>query len=136
MRSKHFKIQELVPKVIFDAKGEKAWQLIDSRLVEMVDLIKERFPKGTMTINNWLWDGNREWSGLRVAGSPYYSWTSQHSFGRAIDAVFSHYSIDEVREDILNNPDIYKYIKGVELGVSWLHIDVRNVEGGIFTFRA
>ena len=33
------------------------------------------------------------------------------------------------------NLDKYKYIKGIELDVQWLHIDVRNTDN-ILTFKA
>ena len=79
-----------------------------------------------MTINNWLWNGNRNQSGLRSDDSKYYSPTSQHSFGRAIDCVFSIYSVDEVREYLIQNQDEFPEMKGIENKVSWLHVDVRN----------
>lgn len=135
MKSKYFAIEELVPKAIFTKRGEKAWELIDDRLITTLDFIKERFPRGTVTINNWKWGGDREWSGLRVPASPYYSETSQHAYGRAIDAVFSHYTAEQIRQDILKNPALYPYIRGVELGVSWLHVDTRNVDA-VLSFRA
>ena len=126
MISKRFKIQELVPESIYKKRGEKAWELLNPLLLETIDTIKERFPDGSMTINNWLWNGNREWSGLRTPDSPWYSMTSQHSFGNAIDAVFSKYTAEEIRQDIIDNPDIYPHVKGIETDISWLHIDVRN----------
>ena len=126
MRSKYFKIYELVPEHLFIKLGKKALRFIDSRLIESIDTIKERFPKGTMTINNYKWKGNRNWSGLRTPDSPYYSETSMHSFGNAVDAVFSEYSVDEIRNDIINNPDIYPHIKGLEMETNWLHCDTRN----------
>lgn len=128
MISKHFKIYELVDKETYKIRGERAWELISPLLIESIDKIKERFPKGTMTINNWYWKGNRSWSGIRTKESSYYSAYSQHTFGNAIDAVFSEYSAEEVRKDIINNPDIYPHIKGIETDISWLHIDVRNRE--------
>jgi len=135
MKSKYFKIYELVPEHIYKKFGEKAWMFIDPRLIEMIDLLKEDFPKGTITINNYFWKGKRNWSGLRVAGCPYYSETSQHSFGRAVDCIFSTYDVEDVRKHIMDNLDRYKYIKGIELDVSWLHIDVRNTDK-LITFKA
>jgi len=126
MKSKKFKIHELVPPHIYKKFGKKAWRFIDSRLIESIDQLKEDFPKGTMTINNYKWKGNRKWSGLRTPKSPDYSETSMHSFGSAIDAVFSNYSAKEVRKFIINNPEKYPHIKGLEMGVSWLHCDTRN----------
>ena len=135
MISKHFKIQELVDRVTYEARGEKAWELINPGLIETIDKIKETFPEGTMTINNWEWRGDRQWSGLRTPRSMYYSTYSQHSLGNAIDAVFSHYDVNEVRNYILDNPDEFPNVGGVELDVSWLHVDCRNFEG-IKTFYA
>ena len=72
MKSKYFKIFELVPLHIYKIYGEGAWKFIDPRLIEMIDLIKEHFNKGTMAINNYRWGGDRNWSGLRTPKSPYY----------------------------------------------------------------
>lgn len=126
MISKHFKIYELVDKDTYTSRGEKAWELISPELIETIDTIKERFPKGSMTINNWKWNGDRNWSGLRNPSSPWFSKYSQHSLGCAIDAIFSEYSADEVRKDIIDNPDIYPHVKGIETDISWLHVDTRN----------
>ena len=83
-----------------------------------------------MTVNNYYWGKNREWSGLRTSDSPYYSAFSQHTFGRAADCLFSGISAEEVRQDILANPqdNDFKLIGSLELGVSWLHFDVRNCD--------
>lgn len=126
MKSKHFKIHELVPKHIYKKYGKRAWKFIDEKLILTIDALKDKFPDGSMTINNYKWKGDRHWSGLRTPESSWYSETSMHSFGKAVDAVFSKYTTDEVRNYILNNPSEFPYIKGIELGVSWLHIDVRN----------
>lgn len=115
-----------MPQHVFEARGEKAIELMDSRIVETADTLKEYFPKGTITINNWLWGGARNWSGLRTPGSPYYRPYSQHSFGRAIDALFSDYDIAEIRKFIRDNPDKFPYINFIEMNVSWLHADCRN----------
>jgi len=126
-RSKHFKIQELVPKELYQlVKEDTLWGLIDERLIDTIDALKEKFPQGTMTINNWLWGEDRNQSGLRTKNSKYYSPTSQHSIGKAIDCVFSEYETDSVRQYIINNPDEFPHIKGIELDVSWLHVDVRS----------
>lgn len=125
-KSKYFKIEELVSRETYKARGERAWQLIDPNLIETIDRLKEVFPDGTMTINNWVWGGNRNESGLRVQGMKHYSPYSMHSFGKAADCIFSHYDTEEVRQYIIDNPKEFPYVKGIELGVSWLHIDTRN----------
>lgn len=131
MRSESFKIYELVPPKVYEARGEKAWELIDNRIIETIDQLKKIFHKGTMTINNWYWNGSRQWSGLRTPDSAYYSETSQHSFGRAMDIVFSEYTAAEVRAYILDNIEQFNHIKGLEDfdDMQWVHIDCRNYDG-------
>ncbi len=126
MKSKYFKIHELVPKSLYEKYGNKAWRYVDPRLIESIDKLKEHFNLGTMTINNYFWGGKREWSGIRTSDSPYYSLGSQHSYANAFDIVFSDYSAEEVRNYIIGNKDLFPHIKGLELGVSWVHLDVRN----------
>ena len=134
MQSKHFAIHELVPQYIYSKYRDRAWKFIDSRLIETIDAIKEAFPLGTITINNYFWGGNRNWSGLRTPKSDYYSETSQHSFGRAVDMIFSEYEADHIRKYIKKNPVKFPYVKGLEEGVSWVHLDLRN-EDELVTFH-
>ena len=127
MKSKYFKAYELVSREDYKKMGDaKVWEIFDPKIIETIDIIKEQFPHGTMTINNWFWGGNREWSGLRTPNSKYYSLRSMHSYGKAIDAVFSQYAADEVRSFIISNPQLFPHVKGIETDITWLHIDVRN----------
>jgi hypothetical protein len=127
-KCEHFSIHELVPPHVFHKRGEKAWELLDERLLITLDSLRSRY--GSMTVNNYYWGKDREWSGLRTSDSPYYSALSQHSFGRAADCLFTGKSAEEVRQDIRANPqdDDFKLIGSLELGVSWLHFDVRNCD--------
>jgi hypothetical protein len=136
MKAKHFVIQELVSPNIYDKRGEKAWELINPNLILLIDRIKEKFPMGSMTINNWKWGGNRTESGLRTYTSKNYSPTSQHSLGNAADIIFKEYDTEQVRSYILSNLHEFPEAKRIELGTSWLHIDVANTEyDGIVTFN-
>lgn len=134
MKSEYFKLHELVPKHVFEARGEKGWELLDDRMIASIDALKKRFPLGTMTINNWYWGGVRQWSGLRT-GAYYTSIRayelsfSQHKYGRAFDCVFSEYDIEEVRDYVKHHPEEFPYLTGVEEGVSWFHGDTRNYDG-------
>jgi hypothetical protein len=133
-KCKHFKIYELVSEDIYKKRGEKAWYLFDSRALEMLDKVREF--SGSLTVNNWYWKGNREWSGLRTPESPYYSPYSQHTYGRAFDCIAREKTAQELREHILSNPEEFPYIRGIELGVSWLHFDTGNRPGeDIYTFN-
>ena len=127
IKCKHFEIHELVPPKVYNDRGEKAWQLIDPKLIAIIDALREEF--GAATINNYKWNGARMWSGLRTKDSPYYSKYSQHTFGRAADILFKDHTADEVRKAITSNPDKWLAIcpsQTYEDKVSWLHIDVRN----------
>jgi len=126
MKSKYFKVHEFVPEHMYKRYGEKAWRFIQPGLIRIYDTLKERFPNGTITINNYAYGGNRYWSGLRTPESPYYSETSIHSFGGGGDSKFSAYAEEDVRQDIIDNPEIYPDVKGIEMGISWLHVDTRN----------
>jgi len=136
VKSKYFKIEELVsPAIVKLAHEDVLWGLLDDKLLQTIDKLKEKFNDGSMSINNYLWSGNRSQSGLRTKDSKYYSERSQHSVGKAIDCIFSRYNVDDIRNYILDNPDEFPFIGGVELGVSWLHIDVRPRRNGkILTF--
>lgn len=125
-RCNHFQLHELLPPDAYYDRGDDGWQLLDERLLRAIDALRDRY--GPMTINNWYWGGEREWSGLRTPDSPYYSRYSQHSFGRAADILFSDVSVEHVRREIRQSPDdpAHQLIGSLELNVSWLHIDVRN----------
>ena len=136
MKSTKFKIEELVPLKLIDLiHKDLLWKLVDDDLILAIDKIKKVFPKGSISINTYKWAGDRTQSCVRTKNSKYYSSTSQHSLGKAVDCIFSAYTTDEVRDYILNNPDEFPTIGGVELGTSWLHIDVRPRRNGkIITF--
>lgn len=127
---KHFELHELLPPKLYDMYKEDqnvGWRLLDERLLITLDSIKEKFPLGSMTVNNYYWGGSRRWSGLRTPNAgKYYSVSSQHTYGRAADIVFTQYSEDYVRQYLIDNHEDFPYIKGIEDNVSWVHIDCRN----------
>jgi hypothetical protein len=127
-KCKHFIIEELVSPAAFNARGAKAWQLLDERMLITLDRLREKY--GKMTVNNWKWGGIREWSGLRTPESPDYSTYSQHSFGRAADIIFNDVTAEQVRQDLLANPTdhVFEFVNSIEEGTSWLHFDVRNCD--------
>ena len=135
-KSKYFKIYEIVDKETFIHLGDVAWELVDWRIIETIDTLKEVFNQGTITINNYKWKGNRNWSGLRTKDSKYYSPTSMHSLSinkdggrtfKAVDCIFSHYTTKEVREYILSHQDEFPYIKRIEVA-NWIHLDLRETD--------
>jgi hypothetical protein len=136
IKAEYFAIHELVPPKTYEARGEKAWQLIDPKLIYLIDALREEF--GQATINNYKYGGNRQWSGLRTSDSPYYSAYSQHSFGRAADILFKDHTADEVRKAMVENPDKWLAIcpsVTLEDQVTWVHADVRNSYNCITLFN-
>lgn len=126
MVCKYFKIQELVSPEVFKRFGQNAWWFFDPRFLTVSDRLRELF--GPMTINDWLWGGEFRHSGLRSiidTTAPGGSF-SLHRFAMAGDGKFRDATAAEVRAYILKHPEKFPEIKGLEMGVSWLHYDVRN----------
>lgn len=133
-KCEYFMLQELVPKHVYKDRGQKAWELLDDRALRTLDGLRRMF--GVTVVNNWHGGGDRQWSGLRTPESPYGSQYSQHRLGQAFDCIFAEKSAEEVREYILSHQHEFPYIRGIELGVSWLHFDVGNRRGEeIFAFH-
>ena len=135
----HFKLFELVPKELYKTLSKEAlWGLFDEEALRALDWLKELFPNGSITINNWKWGGRFNYSGFRTKLSSDYSERSAHSTGKAWDLKFSDYSIEEVR-DTLSKVKYSPFIRRVERGTpTWLHVDVIPKKGfgkGIYLFN-
>ena len=132
---KHFRIEELVPPKVFEDRGLLAWELMDERIIEAADWLRDEF--GPATINDWFWGGNRTESGLRTPDCTFYRPYSQHTFGRALDIIFKDADADDVRawmttdfsDERHGNPAEWMEVTGIEDGISWVHIDCRNFDG-------
>ena len=128
---KFFRIEELVSQRLFDLFKHRVhilWQQFDPRILYSIYQLRLIFNE-SMTINNWLWNGNRQFSGIRLHGDNHFSPTSQHSHGRGIDIVFAKTHPEEVRQFIIRHPldERLKYITCIEDDTpTWLHIDCRN----------
>lgn len=126
--SEHLYLDEYIPKELY-AKYNSLGKLhilvglIDSRLVQADQMLRNEF--GPTVINNWWNGGLREWSGLRLPDTPYYSFTSQHSFGRASDKLYN-VPAEQVREYIKKHWKALG-ITCIEDNVSWVHSDIRYV---------
>ena len=138
MKSKYFKIQELVSKKVYDNYGEQAWMFIDTKLIKVLDLLREHFNK-PITINNWMWGGTLEQRGLRTnldelvkkkteKGTLYIS---QHILGKAADFNVKGLSSEEVYKEILKNRGkfyLISRIENIDSTPTWVHIDCANVD--------
>lgn len=142
---KFFRAEELVSRETFRLLGaHRVFRYIDSRVLMMADKLAAKFNFdddgkriGTTTINNWLWNGNRQYSGLRMPGEPHFKPFSDHTYGRALDMVFSSVTAVQVRDYIEDNPDEFPFITFVEEGenITWLHISTMNLAGMGYTLK-
>jgi len=140
-RCKHFTIEELVSPIVFNDRGEQAWDLLDPRLLQMLDQLVDRF--GAIIVNTWKSGGKFDLRGyrgrrdlpkdhfIRGRGKDTYSLDyDQHIHGRAADCTPLNTTVHKIRDYILNHQDEFPLIGGIELDVSWLHIDVRPRRNG------
>lgn len=125
-RPKHFDLRELIDPTTHAAMGERAWQLLDPRLLWTLDALRDAW--GPVVCNTWHVKGQFRFRGYRPPTDTTGALYSQHRCGRAADVHFLQASVSEVRAHILKNPDLhpYQHITCVEIDVSWLHFDLRN----------
>lgn len=128
----HFTAAEMVPKAIYDKYKNRGdvWffqTLLDERLLIVADAIRTKF--GSMTINDWSFTGPNQFRGFRPPSCGIGATLSQHRFGRAADMIpKAAIHPDEIRDYIIahQHNKIWEYIGGLEMDISWLHIDVRQ----------
>lgn len=119
-----FKPHELVPPDVYKSRGRRSLELVDERVLVTLDNLRARF--GPIVINDWYWKGKFRESGLRTPGCSYYSPTSQHTFGRAMDCHFHKVTSEAVRQYVLAHRNAFPHISFMETDISWFHFDVRN----------
>ena len=129
-RPKYFKGHELFDPqthaAVGTALGANIYSIFDDRLLLTADLLRERF--GKMLVNTWAWNGSNQYRGYRPPDCMVGATYSQHRFGRALDMVPIDISSEEIRQDIIAQPNAatYRHITAIELEITWLHFDVRN----------
>ncbi len=138
----YFTLREVLPQNFYanykPVRGDKLWLLFDPRVLITADRIRERY--GKMVANTWAWRGSHNFRGYRPANTEVGAEFSQHKFGRALDLVPIEVEVEEIRRDIIAQPnrETFKHITAIELNVSWLHFDTRNWnknENGLLTFK-
>jgi hypothetical protein len=136
----HFRLQEFIPEVVFNLRGNKAWELLNPALIYTWDELRKRTGH-SCSLNNWHSGGNRNWQGLRIPD--YYGGkfsTSQHPLGNAGDGYVHRMTVEEVIHFIVEEKKkgSFQYLTGIELGVTWVHLDTRPsfrlTQSGLFFF--
>lgn len=131
MICRYFKIQELVPRSIYEVYGESAWRFLRPDLLILLDTLRVHF--GPITINDWSWGGSLQNCGLRAPDSPTGAYMSIHKLGGAGDLHFSKYTPQEAFDKILAD-NAFWYAKGlrrledIAKTPTWLHVDCANTE--------
>lgn len=127
-------VRELVDHQTFFTLGQKAWTLIDMRLLETLNQLKEAYGY-TMVINTWFmknWQRfgeMREFSGYRPNTSTVGKTNGAHYRGMGADILFFDASghlinSDAIRAKIMADCKKFPWIRCMEVGISWVHLDV------------
>ena len=129
-RPTNFVIQELVPPIIFNAMGERAWELLDERALRTLQALRDKF--GPITINTWHSGGGFKESGLREQNTTTGAPRSAHKRGMAFDCKPKFCTPREMYDYILDNQGEFPLIRRLEhidSTPTWLHFDVVNHPG-------
>jgi hypothetical protein len=129
---KYFALNEVIPPAIIAERGERAWALMDDRILRGADWLREMF--GPAVINGRFGGKVFTESGLRDpfdTTSKSAKW-SQHKFGRALDLKFTRVTAKEVYEYIIRNPSEARAngittVEDIAFSPTWCHIDCRKV---------
>jgi hypothetical protein len=125
---RHFRIEELVPKDVFEKFGDRSWQFLNPVALKALDNIREHFDD-YVTVNNWLWGGPFQARGFRPMWSNVGASLSQHRLGNAFDLDVDNLSAKAVRAEIIlhkHHPH-FRDINCLEADVNWVHFDCRNI---------
>ena len=127
---KYFALNEVIPADIIAERGERAWSLMDDRILMGADWLRGIF--GPCVINGKYGGKVFTESGLRnpltATGAKY----SQHKFGRALDLKFTKVTAKEVYEYIIRNPSEARAngittVEDIAFSPTWCHIDCRKL---------
>ncbi len=131
---RHFKLSELVPPSVLNDLGERAWMMLDDRLLKFIDDLRDDLGK-KIYVNR----GDATNRGFRLKGKVAKAANySQHYYGRAIDFTVEGMSAQEVRQYIKDNKVKYPMVRRMEKDVDWVHVDCANWgdDGEITEFSA
>jgi hypothetical protein len=127
---KYFALNEVIPPTIIAERGERAWSLMDDRILRGADWLREMF--GPAVINGRFGGKVFTESGLRDPFTATGAKFSQHKFGRALDLKFTRVTAKEVYEYIIRNPGEARAngittVEDIAFTGNWLHIDARKL---------
>lgn len=112
--------------------GDKAWQLLDDRLVDTLLVIREKLGR-PMYVNSWAIGGPYSQRGYRCNICPIVRektslekvYASAHLMGKAVDFDVKGMAAEEVRQWLKRNQILLPYPIRLERNVNWVHLDTR-----------
>jgi len=127
---KYFALNEVIPPAIIAERGERAWSLMDDRILQGADWLRETF--GPAVINGKYGGKVFTESGLRDPFTTTGAKWSQHKFGRALDLKFTKVTCKEVYDYIIRNQAEARAngittVEDIAFTGNWLHIDARKL---------
>lgn len=121
--SPHFKIQELVPRSIFEKYGVESTQFISKNIVSALESLRLHFSK-PIYVNDWVSGGKLEYRGFREANCKVGALNSAHKRGMAADINIDGYSSDEVINYLKKNYSKHGITMIEDDTPTWVHISV------------
>jgi len=124
---KHFCVKEFVPKHVYSMLGEHAIHLMYTPLLRDLDSIRTHINK-PITINDWAFGGELNYSGFRPIDCHVGAELSQHKIGKAVDIRVEGYTPDDLADYIIKYQSRYPSIRRIEnpeFTPSWTHIDCK-----------
>lgn len=121
----YFDIDELVCPHTYQAWGVRAWQFLDTALLECILVIRRDILKRPMVVNNKFYTQR----GLRcnrcqTVRDKAKVYLSSHILGKAIDFTVQGLSAESARVMIKANAHLLPCNIRLEKDVNWVHIDV------------
>lgn len=128
--SEHFLIQELVNPETFEEHKENSLDLIDHKLIDILEFIRTDTGK-PVTVNNWHTGGSYKESGLRDPNTKTGSPKSMHKKGKAVDPKIVGFTGKEWYEYVKKNAKkLYQLglrrIEDKKIATTWCHMDTKE----------
>lgn len=127
---KYFGLSEVVSPAVIKKRGDKAWAIFDTRLLDVMVWVREGIGKPiTINYGTSIQRGFRENTCPMVAdytkkGTMY---VSAHVLGKGFDFDVKGMKAEEVRNWIRKHIDDCPWPIRLEKAASWVHIDTMNV---------
>lgn len=125
----YFKVQEFVPRSIYQQYGENSRWFISPQLWSLANFVRRFFNK-PVTINNWHVGGNLDQRGFRDPESTVGARLSQHRLKSAIDINVAGMPPKQVYDAILANSKAFMdagltCMEDIADTPGWNHLDIR-----------